>query len=180
MFLYLAMIDTEEDKSKFEKIYEEYRSGMYRIALQVLNNREDAENIVHDAFVVLIDHLDKIDKIYDYRTWGYLASIVRSRAINYYNREKRKVSFAPEDYDGWDSDDKDPLYYVVADEKEKTLVNFISELPYPQKDVIYLQYVNELKSKEIAEILELTPENVRQLSRRAKLRLKALLEEKED
>ena len=180
MFLYLAMIDTEEDKSKFEKIYEEYRSGMYRIAFQILNNKEDAENIVHDAFVVLIEHLNKIDKIYDYRTWGYVSSIVRSRAINYYNREKRKTSFAPEDYDDWESDSKDPLSYMIEDEEGKTLVNFIRELPYPQREVIYLQYVNELKSKEIAQILELTPENVRQLSRRAKLKLKALLAGKED
>ena len=180
MFIYLAMIETTEDKSKFEKIYEEYCSGMYRVAFQILKNKEDAENIVHDAFVVLIDHLDKVDKVYDYRTWGYVSSIVRSRAVNYYNREKRKVPFTPEDYDNEESSQKDPLFHIVVEEAEQTLVELIRKLPYPQRDVIYLQYVNELKAKEIAEILELTPENVRQISRRAKAKLRELLEGKED
>ena len=51
MLCYLAMIETEEERSKFEKIYIQYRRLMYSVAFRVLNNSEDAEDAVHTAFI---------------------------------------------------------------------------------------------------------------------------------
>lgn len=51
MFLYLAMIDSDADKSKFEILYSEYKNLMYYTANRILRNSSDAEDVVHQAFL---------------------------------------------------------------------------------------------------------------------------------
>ena len=51
MLIYLQVIETEEDKSKFEDIYREYRGLMYYIAYRRLHHEQDAEDAVHHAFM---------------------------------------------------------------------------------------------------------------------------------
>lgn len=51
MIVYLQMIDTPEDRSKFEQIYLEYRGLMFHVANEILHNEQDAEDTVHQAFV---------------------------------------------------------------------------------------------------------------------------------
>lgn len=50
MFLYLAMIDSDADKSKFEILYSEYKNLMYYTANRILRNSSDAEDVVHQLF----------------------------------------------------------------------------------------------------------------------------------
>ena len=51
MLIYLQMIETPEDRSKFETLYEEYRDVMYAVAKKILRNNMDAEDALHQAFV---------------------------------------------------------------------------------------------------------------------------------
>lgn len=46
MLLYLALIDTEEEKRKFVSLYENYRQTMYYAAYQILKNTHAAEDAV--------------------------------------------------------------------------------------------------------------------------------------
>lgn len=48
--IYLAMLDTPEEKSKFEVLYKEYRSTMYNHAYGILKDKHLAEDAVHNAF----------------------------------------------------------------------------------------------------------------------------------
>ena len=47
---YLQMLDTPEEKVRFEQIYLKYRGLMYHVAEDILHNRQDAEDAVHNAF----------------------------------------------------------------------------------------------------------------------------------
>ena len=57
MIIYLQMIDAPEDKHKFEILYTEYRGLMFYIANQILNNKQDAEDAVHTAFVSIAENI---------------------------------------------------------------------------------------------------------------------------
>ncbi len=63
MLVYLSMIDTPEDRDKFERIYIQYRNLMYHVAYGILGNHFDAEDAVHQAFVAIIRNLQKIGEI---------------------------------------------------------------------------------------------------------------------
>lgn len=50
MMIYLQTIDTAEDRSKFEQLYEQYKQLMFYTAFQILKRPQDAEDAVHLAF----------------------------------------------------------------------------------------------------------------------------------
>ena len=59
LIYYLQMLDTPEEKVKFEQIYLKYRGLMYQVADGILHNRQDAEDAVHNAFLRVIKHFKK-------------------------------------------------------------------------------------------------------------------------
>ena len=61
---------------------------------------------------------------------------------------------------------------LIKEEAGAFLNTLIRGLKYPYKEVIYLQYYDGLNSREIAEILGISPANVRKISSRAKEQLK--------
>ena len=51
MLLYLQTIESPKDKIKFEQIYLKYRRYMFQVASEILQNNQDAEDAVHNAFL---------------------------------------------------------------------------------------------------------------------------------
>ena len=47
MIIYLQMLETPEEKSKFEQLYLEYKGLMFHVAYEILHNEQDAEDAVH-------------------------------------------------------------------------------------------------------------------------------------
>lgn len=172
---YLSILDTDEDKNKFEALYIEYRNDMYNIAFSILHNREDAEDAVHDAFVSIANNFEKINKISCQEIKYYFVTIVRNVSINLYNGNKRRNKYCEEFEDFKTS--VDPKVFERFN--YQLLVEKISELPSIYKDIIYLYYHEELTAKEISKILKITPETVWKRAERAKKLLKEILEKGE-
>ena len=93
---YLQTIESEEDKSKFERIYYRYRKLMFHVAMKILNNDADAEDAVHQAFVSVIENLNKVGVPELPETRCYVVTITERKAIDIL-RAKEKV--VPLDYD---------------------------------------------------------------------------------
>ena len=62
MLIYLQMLDTPEEKSKFETLYYTHRRTMLHIAMQILKDHQLAENAVQEAFIRLAKNFLKSDK----------------------------------------------------------------------------------------------------------------------
>lgn len=89
--LYLSMIETEESKNKFEKIYDKYRDLMLYLANRILKEPHLAENAVHDAFLRLIKYIDNIDDIDCHKTKSLIVIVTESASKDIYNKHKRMV-----------------------------------------------------------------------------------------
>ena len=63
MIVYLQMIETDEDKSKFEEIYQEYRNLMYYVAYKRMQHEQDAEDVVHHVFVKIAENIKNIEPV---------------------------------------------------------------------------------------------------------------------
>lgn len=92
MFVYLMMMDSQEDQSKFEKVYLTYRGLMYHVAYKILNNKHDAEDAVHSAFIKIAENIQKIGDPVCPKTQNYVVTIVENKAIDLYRANKRKNS----------------------------------------------------------------------------------------
>lgn len=169
---YLSILETNEDKDRFEKLYRMFKQDMYAIAYSILNNKEDAEDAVHQAFIAIANNFEKVNKIPSQEIKSYVVIISKNTALNFYKKNKRIASHRIELNDNIAVDDIDFLEQYEYDQ----LVKVISELPEIYKDVIFLRYLEGFTSKEIAGMLSITSESVWKRLERAKKLLKEALE----
>ncbi len=170
MMIYLQMIDTPEDRSKFEFLYMEYRGLMFHVANKILHNEQDAEDTVHQAFLKVAENIEKIGDPKCPKTQGYIVTIAENKAIDLYRRrQKHQVVELSDDLPG----------VTAIYEGENTLAACILKLPARYREVILLRYYQGYSVKEVAAILGLSLSAASKLNQRAKNRLRELYE-KED
>ena len=168
MLCYLAMIDTAEERSKFEEIYIQYRNLMYTVAYRVLNNSEDAEDAVHTAFMRIAKNIEIIKTDGD-KTTGLMITIARNAAIDLYRkRSKQSTVELMEDIAAPESE-------PIMDE----LAACILKLPERQRGILLLKYYHGYHNDEIAQLMGLSAVNVTKIIQRAKEKLQKYCEEEE-
>ena len=170
MLIYLQMIETPEERSKFETIYLEYRDYMYRVAFSILNNPQDAEDAVHYAFVKIAENIKKVGSPVCLKTRGYVVTIVRNRAIDVY---RKKQAHPQAEY-------RDVINGMQVEyDGDNKVSACIMKLNERQRNILILKYHHGYDLKEIAKMLGITYRNALQIEQRAKAKLRALCKEEE-
>lgn len=168
MIVYLALIDEAPEKSKFERVYLEYRGLMYYVANRILNNPQDAEDAVHNAFVKIAKNISKISEPVCPKTKVFVVTIVEHTAIDLYRKKRRKESMAYlEEITGFEAD-------LTG---KSALAACMGKLPIRYRQVILLKYIYGFTNREAAKIMDTTVANVSKLDQRAKSRLRELCQE---
>ena len=100
LMLYLSLIDDPGDRRKFEELYKKYRQTMYYTAYRILQNVDDAEDVVQTAFLRIINHLDDIDENDEPKTKSYVSIITQNLALDVYRKKKRdwEASFSYDEF----------------------------------------------------------------------------------
>ncbi len=168
--IYLAMLDGDDEKSKFESFYLTYRKLMFHVANGILNDESLAEDAVHQAFLKILENFDKVGEISCHKTRSYVVIIVRNATINLYNQRKRRTTIPLEDVEYCIT--TEPI--SVAEDLDH-LARAVLKLPVIYKDVLTLKYVQEFSNEEIAKMLDISEATVRKRLERAKRRLEEIL-----
>lgn len=92
MIVYLQLIDTAEDRSKFEQLYEQYKQLMFYTAFQILKRPQDAEDAVHHAFLSIAENISKISDPDCPKTRAYIVTIVERKGTVIYDETEADVS----------------------------------------------------------------------------------------
>lgn len=165
MIVYLQIIETEEDKSKFEQIYLEYRGLMYHIAYEHLHSSQDAEDVVHQVFLKIAEKIKIIEPVSP-KTKRLLVIMVEHKITDFYRVQGNHPAVAYED----------DLRNSVPQEAETDhlLSSCILKLPEQQRTVIWLKYVQGYDLREIAKLLGISLTWAQKIDQRAKKKLEAL------
>lgn len=166
MLIYLQALDSPEDRTRFEALYTAYRGLMFHTANRILQNPQDAEDAVHQAFLSLAEH--SLPPELGPRARCLAATVAERKAIDLYRAKRRHpAAELEEDIPGCE-----------APPSDGTLAGAMAALPPRYREVLLLKYYNGYSTVEIAGFLGLTPGNVRQLTVRAKRRLASELAER--
>ena len=144
---YLQMLDTPEEKVRFEQIYMKYRGLMYRVAEDVLHNRQDAEDAVHNAFLKIIKKFSKFQNAPAKELAPQIVVIAKNEAISL--RRKRKGAAPLEDWDGLSEASE-----AVSD--YHALVDSFTRLPQTYRAVMEMKLLLGYSDGEIAAKLGLS------------------------
>jgi RNA polymerase sigma factor (sigma-70 family) len=148
---------------------------VYNLALQYVQNIEDAEEITQDVFMAVYRSLSAFREDSSYSTWIYQITI--NKSLDFIKAKKRKKRFGfltslfSEDQIG---DLNTPVEFnhpgVQMEDKEslKRLFEYINSLPDNQKTALILHKIENLPQVEVARIMELSPKAVESLIQRAK------------
>ena len=170
--IYLSALETDEDKAEFENLYIKYKQRMYAVAYKILNNVEDAEDAVHNAFLKIADKFEIIKGFSCQELQSYIVIIIRNTSINIYRKNKRDSEYLAELDDNHLTVNVN--FFENIDRNE--LIQTISSLPLIYKDILFLHYVNKYTTKEISKMLDISLDTVWKRIERAKKLLKQEIE----
>lgn len=183
---YLNLIDNEDDRSLFEKIYYSYRKQMHVLAMSVLQNEEDAEDLVHDVFCVIAEkHIHILHTIKNEQDLkNYLLKATKNRALNMKRDRKNHIPLYESEEELMSEDsinDSSFLDAICEKMAYEELVSAIRSLDKKYEEVLYLHFVLELSVNEVGEILNRNTYTVKkQLNRGKKLLLESIKGVKND
>lgn len=177
MLLFLSMLDTQEEQSKFTRLYEQYRYLLWYVAKDILKDKDLAEDAVQEAYLALTRHLDQVEDVDSPRTKRFLVTIVKSKAIDILRREKRADFTEYEDALGDASEREDALDIYLQVESYERIVEAIRALDENYRVVLECRYLHELSEKETAEVLGLAEKTVNVRTWRARKKLKQVLQD---
>lgn len=174
---YLSLIDSDEEKSKFEQLYTLYRKRMWYTANQVLSDSFDAEDAVHNAFIGIAKNMSSIGDVESKETFAYVITAAKNCALNISRKKKQNDTIPLDDFR--EIPDEAAFERLCEVENRDTLVKALEALPDMYRNVLYLKYFSGMSEKEIAGLLGIKYATVRQQISRAKAMLAGQLS-KED
>jgi RNA polymerase sigma-70 factor (ECF subfamily) len=167
------------DRVEFARMVDAYYGIIYRLALRMLNNPQDAEDILQETFLKAYKHLKSFDGRAKFSTWLY--RIATNEALMFLRRKQPHLVSIDEPLET-DTGETEPIHIVdwccvpedelLSSEARGHLEEAVVMLPYSLRVVFILREIEGLSTKETADVLELSETAVKTRLSRARLRLR--------
>jgi RNA polymerase sigma-70 factor (ECF subfamily) len=161
------------DEAALARIYEKYKADMLRIASGLSNDTSIAEDIVHDVFVTFAQSSDKLKLSGNLK--GYLTTSVVNRVRNVNRAGWRQQAISADETEHLMPDSNVPERWIIRSEDLCRLNNAVSQLPYPQREVIIMHLQGGMKFKAIAKSQNVSINTVQSRYRYGLDKLRSLL-----
>jgi RNA polymerase sigma-70 factor (ECF subfamily) len=160
------------DREEYRKIVEKYKTKALAIAMNILGNRQDAEDASQDAFIQAYKNLKRFDFQRSFSNW--LFSILYNRCLDRLRKRSRFSAFyqkiKSEPSHSTSSEPSDPPFNLF--EKQKMMKTLTSK----ERLSLFLWANDGYTSEEIGEVLKCSPSTARVYLFKARKKIKSLLE----
>ncbi len=166
---------------RFKEAIEQHRDRVYTLAYYHLGHSQEAEDVTQEALVRLWEHWEEIGARESARPW--LIRVTRNLCMDRHRWARRTqdalVSLDdPETAEEIQTDSPGPAGAYEAMETQARLESAIQQLEEPHRSVVILREIEELSYKEIAEVLDLSIDQVKVTLHRARKKLREELMER--
>ena len=170
--LYLTLIDDDEDKIRFTKLYEQYRHLMFYIAQEILKDEHLSQDAVQETFLRIAKNFHKIGEILCPETRNFTVIITKNVALTMLKHKHDDI-----DMDSYvESSAFETTEDVFDTVSNKALTECILKLPEIYRDSLYLYHLYGYSFNEISHLLSVPVETTKKRTQRARILLKELLE----
>jgi len=162
------------DKAALSELVNRYSERIYNLALRILRNKEDAEDVLQETFLAVVEKLHTFNGRSSFFTWIYRiatnASLMRLRKKklifqDLLDNEEFQESVESRVFIDWSQDASLNVFDTEVKQKIDEAVNKLSDI---YRSVFILRDIEGLSIKETSEILGITEENVKIRLRRAR------------
>lgn len=170
------------DTASFSILLRRYEGKIFRLAMNITQNREDAEDVLQESFLKAYEHLDQFLGNSKFYTWIVRIAVNQALMKLRKRRSDRAVSLDEQIDTGEDTVvreiaawDPDPEQRYSQEELHTILSEVIDELAPIYRTVFTLRDVDGLSTEETAEALDLSVPAVKSRLLRARLQLREKL-----
>lgn len=154
----------------FKEKYMPYHQKMFRIAYRLLEDNNDAEDIVQEAYIKLWNKRDELNHIEN--TESYCVVVLRNLCLDFLRtRNKHRMQSTEE---VTIQEEKSLIDELENTDEISYIKTIIDQLPEQQRQIVKLRHFDEYSNEEIEEIMGLTSVNTRVLLSRARKKIKEL------
>jgi RNA polymerase sigma-70 factor (ECF subfamily) len=166
------------DTNSFAILVDKYKDMVFSLALKVVKNREEAEEVSQDTFIKAYRSLQKFKGDSKFSTWLYKIA---------YNNCMDRVKKISKSYNTDAIDEvvenrikatDDVLKTIERKERALMIKECLLELPEDERSILWFFYFEELSLKEITEVTTYSENNVKVKLHRARKKLLAIIENK--
>jgi RNA polymerase sigma-70 factor (ECF subfamily) len=160
------------DTQYFSYFVEKYKDIVYSIAMKVLRNREDAEEMAQESFIKAFKSLHTFKGEAKFSTWLYritynnCISEVRKKKIKFVSTDDVQISDEPEELN---------LDGIPAENRAKYVKAALEKLPEDEYTLILFYYFDDKSIEEIGEITKMAESNVKVKLFRSRKKLYTIL-----
>jgi RNA polymerase sigma-70 factor (ECF subfamily) len=171
---------------RFQQLVEKYQQKLFNFGLRMCGEARDAEDMVQEAFLNAFRYLEGFRFETRFRNWLYRVAMsaclktkrkaraTRAETLSLEDFFPEDPAAMPEDVPSWA---RLPLERVLSAETSRYLQEAILDLPADHRSVLVLRDMEGLSTAETAQVLEITPANVKVRLHRARLFLRSRLKE---
>lgn len=166
----------------FEELVNRYEKKIYRLALRLTGNQQDAEDVLQETFLKAFEHLSDFRQDSRFYTWIVRIAVNEGLMKLRKRRSDRSEPFdaivdeegqvMPREFRDWKPN---PEQLMGQEEMERILMTAAQDLSPGLRTVFFLRDVEELSTEETAEALGLTTGAVKARLFRARMQLREIL-----
>jgi len=168
------------DHEAFARLVDETSGHIYRVALQILGDDQDAEDVLQETYIKAFHALPEFEGRSSLTTWLY--RIVVNEALMMV-RKRKPLALSVEENTPFDAEDESdemeivdfcclPEGELLSSESRRFLEQAVQNLPETLRVVFVMRDIEKLSIQETAEALNLSENNVKTRLLRARLRLR--------
>ena len=147
------------------------KNRLFRLALRITLNREEAEDIVQETLIKVWNSRSSWHDINSIEAFSL--TVCRNLALDYQRKKQRNIIDKDAEIEEGRADNAPSPYEVAQQNDSLTMINsIINELPEQQKTCLQLRDIEGKSYKEIADLLAISDEQVKVNIYRARQKLK--------
>lgn len=160
------------DVEEYRKIVNKYNGRIMAMAINILGNREDAEDACQEAFIKAYNHLDKYDFNKSFNSWLY--GIIYNQCLDQLRKKSRFYKFLNKmKSESFQFANKRASTNSIHQQFPKRVLR---ELSLKERSILFLWAIEGYTSDEIGSVLKCSPSTARVHLFKARKKIKAILE----
>jgi len=144
--------DPHQSNDAFRQLLSQYKERLYWHVRNIVKDHDDADDVLQNTFIKIFRNIDKFKG--DSKLFSWMYRIATNESITFLNNKAKKLQVSSEEYQTSLIENIESDVYFEGDEIQLKLQRAIALLPQKQQQVFNMKYFQELKYREMADILE--------------------------
>ncbi len=162
----------QRNNMQIDEMYELYYPKIYNYIYYRLLNRERTEDVVSNVFIKVVANWDSYDEAKaSFSTWIF--RIAQNTLTDHYRTNKPMASTEELEYEGcveFEGEER-----LEQEEMNKEVYRILLTLKESERELIYMKYYQDMKNKQIAELMDMTETAVSTRLSRILLKLRKVM-----